>query len=240
MPSLRDGAATPRLAGACALLMVVVVVGAVLAWYRPFLVRSRAVIAGVPAPGALFNVTDFRVPKGGRACMNSVTVTPQSRLAAFVLRPGEITSQGGPPLEVTLGAPGYTSSATVPGGYPGGGVQLPITPPTRALVATICFANRGSGAVLLAGTDEPRTISRPKVKIDGRWVAGDIALTFYDVGDQSLTARLGALFSHASNLTDGFVPEWGVALIALMTAFLVPAAMIFAFYSSVRDDELDR
>jgi hypothetical protein len=221
---------------AAALIAALVLAGALI-WFRPYLTHKQQPVAEVPAPAALFAVSEFSVPPRGQACMSSVTMVPAVRVAEFHLRPSKPTPRGGPPVDLVLSAPGYRAVLSVPGGYPGGSVALPIAPPRRAEIGTACFINRGATTVLLDGTTEPRTVSRSGVQIDGRSVVGDIALTFLEGRPSSLLDRLGEVFSHASNLTDRLVPVWLIWMLALLVAFGVPIATITAFWRSLREDE---
>lgn len=226
----------PDLATSCLALMVLLIVIGALIFWRPFLTRSSQPITEVPAPSALFVLNEFPVAPRQQACENSVTVTSDTRLATFQLRPAKPTPTGGPPVGFILTGPGYRASAVVPGGYPGGSVTLPITPPVRNLVGTACFVNLGVKTVLLDGTTEGRTISRPALEIAGRPVTGDVALSFQSDRSVSLLSELGVLFGHASNLTDGLVPVWLIWLIAPLVAFGVPIALLLAFYSAMLED----
>jgi len=226
----------PDLATSCLVLMVVLIAIGALIFWRPFLTRSSQPVTEVPAPSALFVLSEFPVPAGQQACEDSVTVTSDSRLVTFQLRPAKPTPTGGPPVGLTLSGPGYRASAVVPGGYPGGSVTLPITPPPRDLIATACFVNLGVKKVLLDGTTEGRTVSRPALEIAGRPTAGDVALSFQDNRSVSVLGELGVLFGHASNLTDGLVPVWLIWLIAPLVAFGVPIALLLAFYSAMLED----
>ena len=216
--------------------MVLLIIAGALIWYRPFLTQREQPIAEVPAPSALFSLTEFPLAANGRTCMKSVTVTPDSHLATFSLRPAKASPGGGPPVELVLIGPGYRASTAVPGGYAGGSATVPLAPPKRSLIATACFVNLGRTSVLLDGTNEPRTVSRPSVEIAGRQVAGDIALSFEEDVPQSLVDRLGTVFGHASHLTDGLIPVWLIWLIAPLVAFGVPIALILAFYSAMLED----
>lgn len=220
-----------------ALLAAGLILAGVLLWFRPYLTRKQQSVAEVPAPTALFAVSEFAVPPRQQACMSSVTVDPNSDLAQFQLRPAKPTPGGGPPIELILSAPGYRATADVPGGYPGGGVTLALAPPTRALIGTACFLNRGKTPVLLDGTTEPRTVARPGTTIDGKSVVGDIALTFLDSRQLSLLDRLGEVFGHASNLTDRLVPVWLIWILAVLVAFGAPIGIVSAFYVALREDE---
>jgi hypothetical protein len=208
-----------------------------LVWFRPYLTLERTLTAGVPAPAALLAVSEFPLPAHGTACMGSVAVTPAGEVASFRLRPAKPTPRGGPPVELVLSAPGYRATLAVPGGYPGGGVALPIAPPRRAEIGTACFVNRGSTTALLDGTTEPRTVSRSRTQIDGRTVVGDIGLTFLEARPTSLLEHMGEIFDHASNLTDTLVPAWLIWVLAVLVALGVPAAVVTALWRSLREDE---
>jgi hypothetical protein len=227
-----------RAALATALAGVLILTGS-LVWFMPYLTRKQQPVAGVPDPAALLAVSEFAVPAHQQACMSAVTVEPDSRLAAFQLRPAKATPGGGPPVELVLSAPGYRGVVEVPGGYPGGGVELPLSPaPRSAVIAEACFLNRGSTVVLLDGTTETRTVSRSATLVNGRPVPGDIALTLLQGSPQSLLDRIGEAFGHASNLTDRLIPVWLIWVLALLVAFGVPISMLGAFYLALQEDEL--
>ncbi|HEX5309225.1 MAG TPA: hypothetical protein VFW38_09125 [Solirubrobacteraceae bacterium] len=228
---------TLRLPLIAAAAMAVLILAGALIWFRPYLTEKRPVISEVPAPSALFALTEFPLAPHGQACMSSVGINPTSRVAEFHLRPAKSTPAGGPPVELVLSAPGYRATLHVPGGYPGGSVALPIAAPKRATIGTACFVNRGRTTVLLDGTTEPRTVSRSTVSVDDRTTPGDIALTLTDSQPRSLLDRLDEIFGHASNLTDRLVPVWLIWLIAALVAFGVPVGMVLAFYRGLREDE---
>jgi hypothetical protein len=217
---------------ACMLVLV-----SVLVWFVPYLTRKHASVAGVPDPAALLEVTEFPVPVHAQACIGDVTINAGSRLAQIELRP-KPPAKLGPPVEVVFSGPGYRGVMQVPGGYPGGSAALPITPaPKRSVLGTVCFVNRGSNTVLLDGTSETRTLSRSPTTIQGKPVAGDIALTFIDNRPRSLLGQLGEVFGRASNLTDHLVPVWLIWVLALLVAFGVPGGALAAYYIALRDDE---
>ena len=222
---------------ACAALAAALIVAGALIWFLPYMTDKRPAVAEVPTPPALFALSDYPLPPGGSACMNTITITPQSQVAEFDLRPAKQTPAGGPPVDLVLSAPGYRYVLAVPGGYPGGSVALPITPPKRAEIGTACFLNKGHSAVLLPGTSEPRTVARSGTLIDGSSVVGDIALSFVQQRPQALADRLGEVFAHASNLTDHLIPSWLIWLIAVLAAFGVPAGVVLALYVALREAE---
>jgi len=182
-------------------------------------------------------LNEFSVPPRQQACMESVAVEPSSDIAEFQLWPTKAGPRGGPPVELVLSASGYRGVVHVPGGYPGGAVTLPFTPPAHTLIVTACFINRGRSTVLLTGTSEPRTVARSATRIDGRSVVGDIALTFLENRERSLLDQLGEVFGHASVLTDHLLPVWLIWLLAVLVALGVPVGAVAAFYLALREDE---
>ncbi|MGN6372007.1 MAG: hypothetical protein ACTHM1_03320 [Solirubrobacteraceae bacterium] len=204
-------------------------------WYKPFLERDSQPPASIPAPPPMFVVAPFPVPAHREACMRSVTLDPNGRVATFQLRPAKPLPAGGPPVDLVLSAPGYKAVASVPGGYPGGGVSVPVTPPRRPEIGTACFVNRGTTSVVFTGTTEARTIARPTTTVAGRPVPGDIALSFFDSRSRSLLSRLDEVFSHASALTDRLVPTWLIWGIAICAALGMPAMVIVAFCRSLSE-----
>jgi hypothetical protein len=228
---------TITFAGLVAALTLALLLAGALVWFLPALTTKEQPTAGVPAPPALFALAEFAVPPHQEACMSSVTITPESGLALFRLRPAKAGKAGGPPVELVLSGSDYRSVAHVPGGYPGGSVTLPVTPPSRTLIGSACFVNRGTSTVLLDGTTEPRTVSRSPTVVGGTSVVGDVALTFLAAKPRTIFDRLGEVFTHASNLTEGLVPAWLVWIIAILAAVGIPAAAVAAFWLSLLSDE---
>lgn len=220
-----------------AAFMMLLIVGGGLIWWRPFLERNRQPVASVSAPVGLFTADNFSVPAQGKACMTSVAFEPEGRLASFGLRPATTSPKGGPPVDLVLSAHGYRAVLHVPGGYPGGSVLLPIAPPPRSEVGQACFVNRGHSTVLLTGTNEPRSVSRSLMTIDGRSVVGDVALAFYDNRQRSLLSSLDEVFAHASALTDRLVPVWLIWVVAALVFVGAPAAATCALLFALREDE---
>lgn len=228
--------ARPSVPVACAALVAALIIAGGLIWFRPYMTNARPAIAEVPTPPALFALTTFAVPPKGSVCMNTITLTPQSAVAEFGLRPAP-PSHSGPPVDLVLSARGYHAVLAVPGGYPGGSVALPITPPKHAEIGTACFVNKGRSTVLLPGTTEPRTVARSGTYVNGTSVVGDVALSFSEAHERALADRLGEIFGHASNLTDHLIPAWLIWVIAVLAAFGIPTAVVAALYAGLREDE---
>jgi hypothetical protein len=223
-------------------LVAAVVVGAVvvlgaLILLVSYLLHSERAIAGTPAPRALFKATVFTLPAHGRACMSLTTLPPNGRILQLELAEVSASSHGTPPIDALLTAPGYRELAHLPGEQPEGEAQLPIRPPRRYMIGTTCLINQGGTAVGIAGSTEPRSISRSELTINGTPMAGDIALTFLGAHAKSRLSRLSEVFEHASNLTDHLIPVWLVWVLALATLFLVPIATVALFYRALQEGE---
>jgi hypothetical protein len=167
--------------------------------------------------------------------MSQVAITTNSQLAEFRVRAH--ASSVGPAVEVLLSAPRYKTRARLAAGYATGKATVPIVPPSRDVVGEACFVNRGPATALLDGTTEPRAVSRSALRLEGRPVAGDIALEFLDNRRLSLLDRAAQVFDRASNLTDHLVPAWLIWILALLVALGVPSGTLAAFYLALREDD---
>jgi hypothetical protein len=220
---------------AAGLTLALVLAGALI-WFRPYLERNGFGTSEIPASPALFALTEFALAPHQSACMSSVAMEPSSQVAEFQLHPVAPDPRGGPPVELILSGAGYSSDGKVAGGYPGGVVAAQIKPPARALIGTACFVNRGTTTTRLVGSAEARSLSRSAMTIDGTAVVGDVALSFRESRARSLLDRLGAVFGHASELTEHLVPVWLIWVLALVVGLGVPAAVVAAFYLALRED----
>ncbi len=217
---------------------VALIVAGWFVFLSPHLRGGGPVVSGVPDPPGLFAAAEFTVPAHGEACLSAVTIDADSDLAEFSLWQAKPRASGGPPVDLVLSAPGYHATVSVPGGWPGGSVTLPIKPPARqSRLGMACFRDVGSVPVALTGTTETRTVSRSPMAIDGQGGYGDIALTFLDSRRRSLTDEITTTFDHASNLTDGLIPPALVWLIAVAVVLGVPLGCVAAFYLALREDE---
>jgi hypothetical protein len=91
--------------------------------FAPYLLFQKpstvASVVDTQTPHALIKNTAFMLPAHQRACLSSVTVTPNSRLARFQPNPVSGAKHGGPPLALLLSAPGYRTVGQLEGGYEG-------------------------------------------------------------------------------------------------------------------------
>ena len=138
---------------------------------------------------------------------------------------------------MVLSAPGYRSAAELPAGQSEGQAQVAVRPPRHFVIGTACLLNRGTTPALLVGSTEPRSRTRSKLTINGRPVAGDIAMTFVDSKSKTRLSRLGEAFERASNLTDRLIPVWLVWIIAVLAALSVPIGTVLFLQRALREDE---
>jgi hypothetical protein len=225
-------------ARAAAWLAVAVILAGLLLLLGAYLLHKEKPIAGTPAPRALFHATNFTLHPRQSACMNSVTLPPNGRTLQLLLGEAPSATNGNPPIDVVLSAPGYRSVARLPAGQGEGQAELFVRPPKHFVVGSICLINRGTSPAVLLGSTEQRSRTRSTLTIDGKAVEGDIALTFVGNHGKTRLSRLGEAFEHASNLTDRLIPDWLVWLIAVFVALSLPVATIAFFYRALREDEV--
>lgn len=233
--ALRDPRGVLRSPWAGAVLCLALIVGGALVWFRPFLTSPRPPFSEVPAPPPLNVISQFPVSPRQPACMSSVGIESDSRLVQFELHPTAPTAST-PAVQVALSSPGYRASATVARGFPGGVTTVPVTPPPRAAIVTVCFSTHGHGTALLGGSTEGRTTTRSQLTLAGRPVPGQITLAFYEAGSKSLLDRLGTIFSRAANMTGQIVPAWLVWALALTIALGLPGGLCRALLGALRED----
>jgi hypothetical protein len=200
----------------------------------PYLLHKEKAVVDAPTARAAVEHAEFTLPAHQRACMSSITITPDSRLARFQVEAAG-SSSASPSIALLLSAPGYRTVAHLNGESEG---PLPITPPEHPVIGTVCFLNTGTNAVELVGSREPRATARAVLSINGRPTAGDIALTFLDNRQRSRLSRLGEVFEHASNLTDHLIPAWLIWILAIFGALAIPIGILAAFYRALAEDDL--
>src|SRR5437773_2230700 len=93
--------------GLVAVVVLVAVRGA------SFLTDHRDVIASTPTPMALGPGTPVELPPGSQACMDNVTLGPDSQVARFGI--ADTFGRPGPPLVVSAASGGYHLHAPIAG-----------------------------------------------------------------------------------------------------------------------------
>ena len=203
-------------------LVVFTVVAAV--FFGPFLVRNRFLVANTPVPPPGTSVTPVVLEPGSRACAEQVTFDERGDLVQLVpLQEG----RPGPPLALTLDAPGYRARATVPGGYRGNApVRVRIDPPAKAVIGTLCVRNSGRATTQLVGTNEFRTGGRSAVKLDGQPIPTDFALAFYESEPGRVALILPRIVQRAAQNHGALVGPWLVW--PLLIAFVIGIPLLCA------------
>jgi hypothetical protein len=203
----------------------------------PWATEKRVVVASTPVPPALFSVTPIPLGPGQSACMNQVTLDPNSQIVEIGVDTG---GKPGPPLDVAATGRGYRATTRVPGGYTdtnGPALQFGLEPPRRALLARLCIRNSGERSLKLDGTNEFRTSGRPSLEIDGAPQEVDARLLIYARERTSYASRIGDIFDHASTFTPGFLGAPVLIVLGLLALLGIPAATFAALAAAAREDD---
>lgn len=204
------------------------------ALFAPFLLRDRDLVASTPSPRPLFYVTFIEVPAGGRLCASDVTIPREARQLRFQVR---TFGRPGPPLRVSLRAPGYGAQADVAGGYADlATLAAPFSPPARDRLGSVCIQQRGRQEIALTGTTETRTLSRPRGSVNGAPVAADAYLAFYEGREASALSLVGAMIDRAAAFRPTGVGPWLLWPLLVVTIVGIPAGVILAVRAAARMD----
>jgi hypothetical protein len=197
----------------------------------PYLTQQREVIASTPTPNAITAVSPIALKPRAQICTNQVTYNPDSQVARFVT--AGAPQAKGPPLAISASGPGYRARSQVPGGYPGSGpVEVRLAPPNRSLIGEFCIRNSGRAQVVLAGTQEGRTVGRSIATVDGAQLPTQLSLTLRRAKGASVLDRAGSLLSHDAALNP-MTPAL-VALLGLAVLILVPLGAFWALAMSFK------
>jgi hypothetical protein len=185
----------------------------------PFLTKKRDIPAEVPSPPPLVATSLDVIRPGSRLCMRDVAISPQAQQMRLSVgtyfRPG-------PPLAVTVRAPGYTARARVAGGYKDNStvtVALPRPPSSR--LVTVCVRNTGARKVALyAAADTAH--SRVLVYINGRSVTPTPTLSFHEARPVSLADRAGVTAGRIAVFRGFLDHSWIVWLLAALAMVGAP------------------
>jgi hypothetical protein len=237
MPDARTHRPTRTTATLAAIVAAAVALLGALLLFGSYLLHKEKPVLGTPGPRAAFMASEFSIPAHQRACMSGVTIGPHMRVAQFEVREAPGSSQGSPPIDVLLSGPGYEELAHAQSEQPEGPVEVPIEPPPRSLIGSVCLINRGTRTAVLVGSTESRSRSRAALTIAGKPVSGDIALTFLSGRPRTRLSRLAEVFDHASNLTDNLVPAWLIWIVAISALLGVPVATVVVIRRALLEDE---
>jgi hypothetical protein len=196
--------------------------------FLPSLLRERDLVASTPSPRPLFNVTPITVAPGPPLCLNRVTIPHDARQVRFQVITG---GRPGPPLRVTLSADAYAQRASVAAGYADETTLSPaIAPPPQTRLGRVCITNGGTAPIALTGSGEERTQSRPEGTIDGRPVAGDAYLAFYEARTGSALSQTRGIIARMGAFRPGVVGPWLLWPLLVLVLVGVPGGLVWALH----------
>jgi hypothetical protein len=196
----------------------------------PFVTRKREFPAAITSPPALDVVSLDTVPPRTRLCMAGMTAEPHSRIARF-----EVGTYGrpGPPLELTVAAPGYRTSAHVRGGYADNLVQaVPIAPPRHAWIVTVCIRNGGAHKIALYSAGD-RARSRAVVAEGRKQLAASPAFGFWESRRHSIAQRAGLSAQRIAVFRGPLGYTWVVWLVLALAAVALSLGLGLALWRSL-------
>src|SRR4051812_42477466 len=133
----------------------------------PFITKKRDIPAEVPSPPPLTAVALVNLPGMSSMCMTDLAISAESRVMHF-----KVGTYGkpGPPLRVSVRAAGYSSGASVRGGFADNSeLSVPIARPPGGRLATVCIRNAGQKRVAFYAASD-RAHSRVQVFVNHKSV----------------------------------------------------------------------
>jgi hypothetical protein len=215
------------LVGAVAILI------ATLALFVPYLTRDREVIESTPSvrplpPGGLVPIT---LRKGDELCVPNLPLTPQSERVRF---PVTTVGGSGPPLVVSLQAPGFRSSTRVPADWHDGDLDVALHPPPRPVRGALCIRNEELRPASVMGTQPGQKFARPTPELNGGQLLQDIPITFHRRASASLASRTADVIDHAAVFSP--IPTTLLWVLLVLVILGVPALALAALATAVRED----
>lgn len=198
-----------------------------------WLLDERDYLAVTPQPPAVEDPTKVDLPPDGRICMDRVALDPHSEVARVRLE----GTQRAVPLQLTItGEDGYFARSRADADYRRADiVTLPVDPPERSLIATLCLHNQGQGRVSLAAVRDRRR-SRSLVLLDGVQLQASFVIQFAEREPVSILERLPESVQRMSVLRPAVVSETTLWILLVLFVAGVPVVALWAFARSLRDD----
>jgi hypothetical protein len=222
-----------RVIAAAAALFVIA--GAVM--WIPWATEDRGVIASTPVPPPLFSITPANLKGGSQACLDQVTFDPNTQVGEIGANSG---GKPGPELSIRATAPSYLAMSRIPAGWTDNeGMRFDLEPPRRPVIGELCIRNTGKRTISLNGTNEFRTMGRPRLFIDGQPQDMDTQLKFYARKPRSYASRAGEIFGHATTFAPDFLPKGVLMAIGLLGLIGIPAGIFGALAIAAREDDED-
>ena len=183
--------------------------------------RSRVVSDGVPVPQPLITLMLYPVPAHAAACMDQVAVEPGSQVALVDIR----SKHFAPPLLFSVRGDSYSQTYRLPKGSISGPIVFPFHGPRKSQLTTVCIRNLGGADVALVGTNEPRTLSRPRMSINGAAADGEFSLAFRSANGESTFKLAGTVADRIAAFKPSFAQPWLVVVLLVLVlggALVVP------------------
>jgi hypothetical protein len=195
-----------------------------LAFFAPFLLKERDLVASTPSPRPMFTVTFIELAGGERLCADDVTIPAAARRLRLQVR---TFGRPGPPLDIALDAPGYRERVTTRSGYADTEtLSIPIRPPAKDRLGAVCVAP--SERIALTGTEEARTLSRPRGRVDGTAIATDAYLAFDEGRRASALSRAAAIIDRMDAFRPGIVGPWVLWPLLALVVLGIPTGTVLA------------
>jgi hypothetical protein len=216
------------------LVAVAVLVAGVAIMVPGWLLDERDYLAVTPQPPAVEQPTHLDVPADGRVCMNRVALDPHSEVAR--VRP--VGRGRAVPLGLTItGEGGYAARGRAAADYRRGDVvSLPVDPPQRSLIATLCLHNRGRDLVSLAAVGDRRR-SRSIVRVNGVEVQASFVIQFAEREPVSILERLPDSVRRMTVLRPAIVSDVTLWLLLALFVAGIPILALWAYARALRHDD---
>jgi hypothetical protein len=198
-----------------------------------WLLDDRDYLAVTPQPPAVEDPTEIDVAGDGRICMDRVALDPYSEVARVHLA----DTRRPVPLQLTItGEDGYFARSRATANHRRADVvSLPVDPPPRSLIATLCLHNQGRGPVSLAAVRDRRR-SRSIVLLNGVQYPASFVIQFAEREPVSILERLPASVRRMSVLRPAVASETPLWILLVLFVAGVPIVAFWAFARSLRDD----
>ena len=191
----------------------------------PYLSDEREMSAGAPAPPALTEITLVEVPAGSQVCVRKIVLDERMGLLRF--RVGTY-GRPGPPLAVSLTAPGYSERARVRAGWRDNAEHsVRVNSPPASRLGQVCLRNQGSRKIAIYGAaDQAR--SRAIVELDGEAQDASPTLTFFERDRRTILSEPALTASRVAVFRGPLGYAWVVWAAAIVFLIALPVALVLA------------
>ena len=224
--------------------LIVAVVGAVvlvlgtIVLVVPWQGKDRDPVTGTPVASAFSTVTPLPLSPRATACLTDVALDVGTSTAVLSTAPK--SPRSGPPLRVTATGPGYRSTGMVAPGYGAEvGITAPLRTPARSLLVRLCVRNVGTRTVLLGGSRELRTTSRPQLSVNGRQDRTQLGLRLSGSRPRTVGGDLGTVLRHVAAFKPWPFHRLLLGLLLVLVIAGVPVGVWLAMTSAARLDDED-